>query len=78
MLQKNSISNANSNSLIDAFAFSIQTMATIGYGSMYPQTTYAHLLVSIEVLIGLLLIAMATSLIFARLSRPTAKGFAYK
>ena len=73
LIQKNSIGNANPDSLIDAFAFSIQTMATIGYGAMYPQTTYAHLLVSIEVLIGLLLIAMATSLMFARFSRPTAK-----
>lgn len=73
LLQENSIKNANPHSLIDAFAFSVQTMATIGYGAMYPQTTYAHILVAIEVLIGLLLIAMATSLMFARFSRPTAK-----
>ncbi len=73
LVQENAITNAHSGSLIDAFAFSVQTMATIGYGAMYPQTTYAHLLVSLEVLIGLLLIAMATSLMFARFSRPTAK-----
>jgi inward rectifier potassium channel len=73
LLQDNAINNARSGYLIDAFAFSVQTMATIGYGAMYPQTAYAHLLVSIEVLIGLLLIAMATSLMFARFSRPTAK-----
>jgi inward rectifier potassium channel len=73
LFQENAIANAHSGSLIDAFAFSVQTMATIGYGAMYPQTTYAHLLVSVEVLMGLLLIAMATSLMFARFSRPTAK-----
>ncbi len=74
-IQKNSISHVNplDFSFGDAFAFSVQTMATIGYGAMYPQTTYAHILVSIEVLVGLLLIAMATSLMFARFSRPTAR-----
>ena len=73
LIQENSISNLPSFSFIDAFAFSVQTMATIGYGAMYPQTLYAHFLVTIEVLIGLLLIAMATSLMFARFSRPTAR-----
>ena len=75
LLKQDSIAYANSQSFsfIDAFAFSVQTMATIGYGAMYPQTTYGHILVSIEVLVGLLLIAMATSLMFARFSRPTAK-----
>ena len=73
LMQENSISNLDALSFRDAFAFSVQTMATIGYGAMYPQTAYAHLLVSIEVLIGLLLIAMATSLMFARFSRPTAR-----
>jgi inward rectifier potassium channel len=58
---------------VDAFSFSVQTMATIGYGAMYPRSLSAHILVSIEVLIGLLGIAMATSLMFARFSRPTAR-----
>jgi inward rectifier potassium channel len=53
LLQDNAINNARSGYLIDAFAFSVQTMATIGYGAMYPQTAYAHLLVSIEVLCDL-------------------------
>ncbi len=73
LLQPDSISHESAVSFFDAFAFSVQTMATIGYGAMYPQTRYAHLLVSIEVLFGLLLIAMATSLMFARFSRPTAR-----
>ena len=72
LLKQDSIASAEYFSFVDAFAFSVQTMATIGYGAMYPQTTYGHILVSIEVLVGLLLIAMATSLMFARFSRPTA------
>jgi inward rectifier potassium channel len=67
------IKNARPGSFLDAFSFSVQTMATIGYGAMYPQTDYANLLVSIEALVGLLGVAMATGLMFARFSRPTAR-----
>jgi inward rectifier potassium channel len=69
----NAIANAQPGSLPDAFFFSIQTMATIGYGAMYPKTPYAHVLVAIESLVGLLGVAMATGLMFARFSRPTAR-----
>ena len=57
----------------DAFFFSVQTMATIGYGEMRPATVYANVLVSIEVLLGLMGFALATGVIFARFSRPTAR-----
>lgn len=67
------IQNARPGSFIDAFSFSVQTMATIGYGAMYPTTTYAHSLVAFEALVGLLGFAMATGLMFARFSRPTAR-----
>lgn len=73
LARDNIIENARPNSLTDAFFFSIQTMATIGYGAMYPKTLYAHILVGMEVLIGLLGIALATGLMFARFSRPTAR-----
>ena len=68
-----SIKNARPGSFWDAFFFSVQTMATIGYGAIYPQTDYANLLVSIEALVGLLGVAMGTGLMFARFSRPTAR-----
>ena len=55
------------------FYFSIQTLSTVGYGSMYPQTLYAQILVTIEVLFGLVLLAILTGLMFARFSKPTAK-----
>ncbi|MBZ8181444.1 ion channel [Oscillatoria salina] len=73
LLQENSITNAQPGSLIDAFFFSVQTMSTIGYGAMSPQTWYANFLVTIEALFGLLGVAMATGLMFARFSRPTAR-----
>lgn len=69
----NCIANARPGALLDAFFFSIQTIATIGYGSMYPVTLYAHILVTLESMVGLLGIAMATGLMFARFSRPTAR-----
>lgn len=67
------IASARPGSIIDAFFFSVQTMATIGYGAMYPRTFYANFVVSLEALTGLLGVAMATGLMFARFSRPTAR-----
>ncbi|MFN7700634.1 MAG: ion channel, partial [Deltaproteobacteria bacterium] len=39
------IANMREGSLVDAFFFSVHTMATIGYGSMYPTTMVTNLLV---------------------------------
>jgi inward rectifier potassium channel len=57
----------------DAFFFSVQTFSTIGYGKITPESIPANLLVTIEALTGLLSVALATGLIFARFSRPTAR-----
>lgn len=56
-----------------AFSFSVQTMAGIGYGAMYPVSTYAHTVVFIESFVGLAGVALATGLLFAKFSRPTAR-----
>lgn len=56
----------------DAYFFSVQTMMTIGYGTMSPLTTYAHVLVTIEAYIGMFLTAVLTGLIFAKFATPTA------
>lgn len=71
--QPGAIVNARPGSLVDAFFFSVQTMATIGYGIMYPGTVYANILMSLETLIGLFGLALATGLAFARFSRPRAR-----
>ncbi|MGF1459689.1 MAG: ion channel [Leptolyngbyaceae cyanobacterium] len=72
-LGDDAIANAAPNSFLDAFFFSVQTMASIGYGAMYPQTDYANFLVVAESFVGLLFIAMATGMVFARFSVPTAR-----
>lgn len=73
LLGGDGIENARPGSFLDAFFFSVQTMASIGYGAMYPKTVYAHVLVTLESMVGLLGIAIATGLMFARFSRPTAR-----
>ena len=55
------------------FFFSVQTMATIGYGQLYPQTLYGNLVVTLEVLLGMSALTLMTGVIFARFSRPTAR-----
>lgn len=70
---RNGIANTEPGSFKDAFFFSIQTLSTVGYGSMYPETLYAQILVTLEVWTGLLLVAILTGLMFARFSRPTAR-----
>jgi len=67
------IEQARRGSFADAFFFSVQTMATIGYGKMAPSGLAANLLVTFEALVGLLGLALVTGLVFAKFSRPTAR-----
>jgi inward rectifier potassium channel len=67
------VANARSGSFADAFFFSAQTMGTIGYGAMYPQSTAANVLVVVEAIAGLTLTALATGLVFTKFSRSTAR-----
>ncbi|AFY70323.1 Ion transport 2 domain protein [Thalassoporum mexicanum PCC 7367] len=73
LLGGDGISNAEPGSFFDAFFFSVQTISTIGYGAMSPQTMYADVLVAIESVTGLSLVAMSTGLMFARFARPSAR-----
>lgn len=59
--------------LLEAFFFSVQTFATIGYGTISPIGTAANIVVTIESLVGILTVALATGLMFARFSLPGAK-----
>lgn len=56
----------------NAIFFSVQTIATIGYGQMTPRGTMANSLVALEALTGLMGFALITGILFARFSRPTA------
>jgi inward rectifier potassium channel len=67
------IAHARPGSFADAFFFSVQTMGTIGYGTLYPETPLANVLVVAESLTGLTLTALATGLVFAEFSRSTAR-----
>ena len=67
------VENARPGSFSDAFFFSVQTIATIGYGKMSPVTLPAHLLVTTESFCGLVGVALITGLMFAKFARPTAR-----
>lgn len=72
-LHPDGIGNARPGSLADAFFFSVQTIATIGYGNMYPKATYTNVVVTVETVTGLLYFALITGLLFTRFSRPSAR-----
>ena len=56
-----------------AFFFSVETLATVGYGHNYPATVYGHVIVTIEIFLGMIWLAVITGLIFVRFARPTAR-----
>ncbi len=55
-----------------AFFFSVETLATIGYGNVAPNGMAPHLVMTVESLVGLMSFALVTGILFARFSRPTA------
>ena len=56
-----------------AFFFSVQTFATIGYGTIHPVGIIPNLIVTIESYYSLLANALITGVVFARFARPTAR-----
>ena len=67
------VANATPGSLFDLFFFSVETLATVGYGDMHPQSLYGHLVATVEIFTGMSMIAVMTGLVFARISRPQAR-----
>jgi len=67
------IANLNPPGFAGAFFFSVETLATVGYGDMHPQTPYGHVVAMIEIFIGLMSLALITGIMFARFSRPRAR-----
>jgi inward rectifier potassium channel len=63
----------NAHAFSDCFFFSVETLATVGYGNMSPATFYGHIIATMEIITGMLSMAVITSLVFARFSKPTAR-----
>jgi len=67
------IAGARPGDFLDAFFFSAQTLGSVGYGAMWPKSPYANAVATAEMFIGLFNLGVATGLLFARISRPTAR-----
>lgn len=67
------IANLSPPGFLGDFFFSVETLATVGYGDMHPQTLYGHTVAMVEIFTGLLMLALITGLMFARFSRPRAR-----
>ena len=65
--------NPMTNYFVRCFFFSVQTFATIGYGTIHPSGILPNLLVTLESYYSLLANALITGVVFARFARPTAK-----
>jgi inward rectifier potassium channel len=73
LLKAHAIAEMPPRSFSDAFFFSVETLATVGYGHMYPDTFYGHMVAMLEIIVGMFGLAVITGLIFVRFSRPTAR-----
>jgi inward rectifier potassium channel len=73
MIDPHGLTNVRPGSFEDAFFFSVQTLATIGYGVIAPHTRYANIIVAFESLAGILSTGVMIGLLFSRFSRPTAR-----
>ena len=75
MLNPHAVAEMSPGSFFDAFFFSVETLATVGYGHMYPASFYGHLIAMLEIMVGMFGLAVITGLIFVRFSRPTARMY---
>jgi inward rectifier potassium channel len=62
-----------SNNFKNAFFFSVQTFSTVGYGTIAPQNIYGNIIVVLEIMTGIISMALTTGLFFAKFSKPSAK-----
>ena len=72
-LQPGGIANLNPHGYWGRFFFSVETLATVGYGDMHPQAPFAHTVAAVEIFTGMMSVAVITGMMFARFSRPTAR-----
>ena len=73
VLSPGAVTNAAAGSFTDVFFFSVETLATVGYGVMAPDTLYGHIVSAVEIVTGMAFTAIFTGLLFVRFSRPKAK-----
>ena len=73
MLDAHAVAEMPPGSFLHAFFFSVETLATVGYGHMYPESLYGHTISMLEIMLGMFGLAVITGLIFVRFSRPTAR-----
>lgn len=67
------VAHADPRSFFDGYSFSVQTLGTIGYGAMYPETRAAQALVMLESVAALLFTALSTGMLFAKFSQPVGR-----
>ena len=67
------IAHARPGSFLDAFYFSVQTMGTIGYGAMYPESNAANVIMVAQTVVSLIVTALATGLVFSKFARPIGR-----
>ena len=73
LLDPHGITNLRPGDVMGAVFFSVQTISTVGYGVMSPSSLYANMVVMLECFVSLLLVAVTTGVVFAHVSRPTAR-----
>lgn len=65
--------NQQENEFLAVFFFSVQTLTTIGYGSMSPIGFGANVVAMVEAFVGVLNFAIATGLLYGRFSKAETK-----
>lgn len=68
-----SIANLSPPGFAGRFFFSVETLATVGYGDMHPQSLFGHFVATAEIFSGLVSTALTTGLVFARFSLPRSR-----
>jgi inward rectifier potassium channel len=67
------VAHARPGSFVDYFFFSVETLATVGYGDLHPQSLYGHLVATLATFVGVSSVAIVAGATFARFARPRAR-----
>ena len=72
-LVSDGIAHIEHGDFFSCFMFSVQTLSTVGFGYLYPTSTAANVLVTLEAATGLFFSAAVTGLVFAKFARPSSR-----